>query len=103
MIYDSNIYSKMHSILCANTHDTVITFKVDRMVQNIKNVKNGTWLFPEIKKKYSMKRETTFSEVIVFLKEVTFNIQWICFNRSLKTHIWDKVFKSRLNFMEDSL
>ena len=31
----------MHSILCANTHDTVITFKVDRMVQNIKNVKNG--------------------------------------------------------------
>ena len=63
----------MYSTTCANIHHGVTTFELDGMIQNAIYLKNGTWLFHEMKRTL---KKLTFSK---FLVNVTFNYLWFGF------------------------
>ena len=63
----------MYSTTCANIHHGVTTFELDGMIQNAIYLKNGTWLFCEMKRTL---KKLTFSN---FLVNVTCNYFWFGF------------------------
>ena len=70
----------MYSTTCANTHHGVTTFERNGMVQNVIYLKNGTWLFHEIKIKIkrTLNNDNYFKNYH-FLVKVTFNYMWVGF------------------------